>query len=220
VYSREYGGQELQFEASGGLWNSSLVMQDKQTDTYWSIMSGSAIGGRLAGTELRELPVSEKVRWDDWRARHPNTLVLSVGGAEHAPDAYQRYWEDPRGFRGQEAEDDRLPTKEPIFAFEYGGVPYVVPASAAEGGAVYSVPEGPYVLLWRAPGSEIFESTDAYLSSEGFERRGERWVELGTGAELDPSSGRFQGGSVEPLIGFDTFWYNWSLTHENTVILE
>ncbi len=220
MYSREYDGLELQFEASGGLWNSSLVMQDKQTDTYWSIMAGNAIGGELAGTELRELPVSAKIRWDDWRERHPDTLVLSVDGREHAPDAYQRYWEDPNGFRGQQADDDRLPTKEPIFAFEYGGVAYAVPIASLARGAAFSVPNGPHVLLWRRPDSEMFEGTVAHMSWEGFERRDDSWIETGTGAALDQLTGRFVGADVEPLLGFDTFWYNWSLTHRQTVILE
>lgn len=220
MYSREYGGRELQFEASGGLWNSSLVMQDKQTDSYWSIMAGSAIGGRLEGTDLKELPVSEKARWDDWQDRHPDTLVLSVDGREHAPDAYRGYWEDPRGFRGQEAEDDRLDTKEPIYAFEYGGVAYAVPMEAAEGGATFALEGGPSVFLHREPDAPLFESTAAYMSGSGFERRDDTWVDLGTGARFDPETGRFEGGRVEPLIGFDTFWYNWSLTHEGTVVLE
>lgn len=220
MYSREYEGLELQFEASGGLWNSSLVMQDKQTDTYWSIMAGTAIGGELDGTKLRELPVSAKVRWDDWRERHPDTLVLSVEGREHAPDAYQRYWEDPAGYRGQQATDDRLATKDPIFAFEYGGTRFAVPATSAVGGVVHALPEGPTVFLWRSGEAEIFQSTAAYLSwSGGFERDGDTWVETTSRARFDTSTGRFRGGAVEPLVGFDTFWYNWSLTNPDTRVL-
>ena len=45
MYSREYQGRALNFEASGGLLNASLVMQDKETDTYWSIIEGKAIAG-------------------------------------------------------------------------------------------------------------------------------------------------------------------------------
>lgn len=220
MYSREYGDRVLSFEASGGLWNSSLVMQDKETDTYWSIMSGTAIGGEMSGTELTELPVSEKARWDEWRERHPDTLVLSVRGNEHAPDAYRGYWEDPRGFRGQEAEDDRLDTKEPIYAFELGGAAHAVPMSAVEGGGAFHLDAGPHVFLYREPGAELFESTAAYLSPAGFERRDGTWVETGTGARFDTETRRFTGGDVEPLVGFDTFWYTWSLTHEDPVILE
>ena len=60
MYSRSYAGQELRFEASGGLINRSLVMQDKETDSYWAIMKGRSVGGTLAGTQLAEIPGSER----------------------------------------------------------------------------------------------------------------------------------------------------------------
>ena len=78
MYDRNYDGKTLSFEPSGGLMNASLVMQDRETDTFWSIMSGKAEAGALDGTALIELPVSEKMSWAEWRARHPDTLVLSV----------------------------------------------------------------------------------------------------------------------------------------------
>jgi hypothetical protein len=94
VYGREYGSDELQFEASGGLMYAALVMQDKETDTYWSIMSGDAVAGELKGRKLEELPVSVKTRWKDWLAAHPDTVVLSVDGVEHPPvNPYEKYFE-------------------------------------------------------------------------------------------------------------------------------
>ena len=78
MYDRNYAGKTLNFEPSGGLMNASLVMQDKQTDTYWSIMSGKVEAGELGGTALVELPVGEKMSWAEWVAKHPDTLVLSV----------------------------------------------------------------------------------------------------------------------------------------------
>ena len=85
MYGREYGGLTLSFEASGALKESSLVMRDLETDSWWSIMTGDAIGGELEGTRLEELPVGEKVRWEEWRRRHPDTLVLTLRDMEHWP---------------------------------------------------------------------------------------------------------------------------------------
>ena len=45
----------MNLEASGGLVNASLVMQDQQTDT-WSIMEGEAIAGELNGENSRSFP--------------------------------------------------------------------------------------------------------------------------------------------------------------------
>ncbi|RMD94031.1 MAG: DUF3179 domain-containing protein, partial [Calditrichaeota bacterium] len=119
MYGREYQGKTLSFEPSGGLMNSSLVMQDRETDSYWSIMTGDAIGGKMKGEKLKELPVGVKMKWKDWIKKHPNTLVLSVQGREDVPrNVYRDYFRSGRGFRGIKAKDKRLKTKEPIFAFQ------------------------------------------------------------------------------------------------------
>lgn len=220
MYSREYDGKELHFEASGGLMNSSLVMQDQETDTYWSIMTGRAEGGSLKGAALRELPVSEKVQWSEWKRRHPETLVLSVNGREWAQDGYADYWESPQGFGGQRASDQRLATKAPIYAFEYGGSRYAVAHERLEGGATFTMPDGAVLFLYRAPGAEIFASTAAWTSRAGFRLVDGAWHELGSSAAFDAATGRFEGAAAQRLGGFDTFWYNWSLNNPDTELLE
>ena len=131
---------KINFEASGGLIHSSLVMQDFETDSYWAIMKGEAIAGEFKGTKLRELP-GVKMRWKDWVAKHPNTQALSVNGLEEGTNAYRGYFASKGGFRGEAAKDERLRTKDPIFSFQYEGQSYAVPYSAIEGGKVYELGE-------------------------------------------------------------------------------
>lgn len=223
VYDREYKGRELSFEASGGLIANSLVMVDKETDSYWSTIGGVSISGEYEGTSLEELSVSEKIQWKDWVAKHPDTLVLSVDGVEHvAVNAYSNYLESERGFRGSEADDDRLPTKASVHGFQRGGQAYAVPFEAFEGGAVVSVGEQ-QVFLYRPAGVEIIYSTLAFIESgRGFARRDEVWVHLPSGARFDPQRGSFSGekaNEIARLEGFDTFWFNWSMTHPDTEVL-
>jgi hypothetical protein len=220
VYSRSYQGRELHFEASGGLVNSSLVLQDRETDSYWSIMKGRSTAGRLRGTKLVELPDSEKVRWADWVARHPDTRVLSVRGREYARDSYEDYWRDPSGFRGQRAKDRRLETKEPIFAFEHEGERYAVSHKAIRNGHVVELSDDIRLFLFRPGAAPMFESTRAFVSRAGFVRDADRWIELESGATFDPVRGRFRGARVRSQRGFDTFWYNWSLNNPDTRLLE
>jgi len=119
VYGRQYDGKDLRFEASGGLMHAALVMRDKETDSYWSIMTGDAIAGDLRGTRLEEWSLGEKAQWKDWVARHPNTLVLSVNGEEHVENnPYDNYFSSDSGFRDIAARDDRLETKAPVFTFQ------------------------------------------------------------------------------------------------------
>jgi hypothetical protein len=222
VYGRHYDGKALRFEASGGLMHAALVMRDKETDTYWSIMTGDAIAGELAGTPLEELPIGEKAQWRDWVARHPDTVVLSVDGEEHVENnPYDNYFDSESGFRGLEARDRRLETKDPIYSFQLDGRAYAVPFPAFEGvGALFRA-GGRELLLFRPEGVAIYYSTLAFQGSVGdFARRPDGWYHEPSGTRLDPERGGFVGsGSPSRLEGFDTFWYMWSLTHPDTEVL-
>ena len=65
----------LNFGVSGLLYNSDLLMYDRNTESLWSQLSGTAVAGRLAGTKLPRLPLKHTT-WRDWRARQPDTLVM------------------------------------------------------------------------------------------------------------------------------------------------
>ena len=220
VYGRTYGGQELRFEASGGLVNASLVMRDKETGSLWPILRGKAETGPLAGTALEELPVGVKARWDDWVREHPGTLVLSVRGHEHVREnAYSDYFSSRTGFGMTSARDRRLDTKEPIRAFELDRRRFAVPLRDVEGGAAVSAGNR-HVFLYRPPGAALFLSTRAFESPGRFVPRDGAWAHEPSGAAFDPGRGAFAGNpaGVRPLGGFDTFWYVWSLTHPDTEV--
>jgi len=224
VYDRRVHGRELRFEPSGVLLGGSIVMQDKETDSYWPILQGEAQYGSLRGERLDLLPVSAKMLWKDWRLQHPDTLVLTAGGREHLPrNPLEPYLASSYGFRGTEATDKRLATKEPVFGFEQGGKRYAVASKELLGGRAFAVGGG-FVFFYRPPGAALNDDTRAFASASGFERRGEAWVEKGSGARFDPKGRGFvpaAGSSAGPaaLRGFDTFWYVWSLNHPDTGLL-
>lgn len=223
MYGREYENQVLRFEASGGLISNSLVMQDKETDSFWSIMKGQAVGGSFEGTDLEELPVAHKVRWGDWVELHPDTLILSLRGREDLEtNAYDSYFESDDGFRGSEAIDDRLETKQEVYAFRLAGQAYAVPFHSIEGGRTFQFGERS-VFLFRVPGSSIQESTIALLSASGsFKSVSGKWMHTASGNSFDERRRDFgkDAEGIEALPGFDTFWYTWSPFHPNTKILE
>ena len=209
--------------------NASLVLQDKQTDTYWSIMSGKAEAGALSGTALTELPVSEKVTWAEWVARHPNTLVLSVTRAtsdgtvvtlqDPGTDDYGNYFAAEEGYGGAEATDSRLDTKDQIHAFLHDGVAYAIDLRRVVGGKTFELQDGTHVLIYREAADQMFRGSAAFLSPAGFEQRGGSWVEVATATEFNAITRDFSGAPVQQLNGFDTFWYTWSLTHKDTELL-
>jgi len=78
VYSRRVGGRTVRFGHSGLLWQSNLLLYDRDTPSpsLWCQLSGRAVAGPAAGTSLHRLPfVLTTWRW--WRAEHPATRVLA-----------------------------------------------------------------------------------------------------------------------------------------------
>ena len=219
MYDRRYEGKTLAFEASGGLWNAALVMRDRPTDSWWSIITGEAIGGELDGTKLNELPVSEKAQWGDWRKRYPQTRVLSVDGWEHEPrNGYDRYFESTRTFRETRTPDERLEQKASVFAVVIDCVAYAAPHRRIEGGAAFDLDGDKALFLYRDPGAAIFASTVAVLADGGkerFVRKEGGWIDTVSGT--DPAA---RGSSPDRARGYDTFWYMWSATHGEVVILD
>lgn len=227
VYGRKVRDQTLAFEASGALLQASLVMRDRETDSWWSIMSSDAIGGPLEGEELRELPVGQKAEWGQWKHRYPETLVLSVEGVEHvAENPYEQYFTSDRTFRGLEIDDDRLESKEAIYAMWIDGRPWAIPHEQVEGGALRSVAPGAegsdiagtegdeepvWLLLYRAPDAPIYASTEAWrLEAPAAPEQ--------TLEELLSAARRGVPG-FSPIEGFDTFWYTWVAVQEETGLL-
>lgn len=76
AYDRRLGDRILDFGTSGRLYNSSMVMYDRQTETLWTHFDGMAVAGELVGAELDTYPIST-ISWEDFRSIHPDGLVLS-----------------------------------------------------------------------------------------------------------------------------------------------
>ena len=81
------------------------------------MIKGKAIAGELEGDDLVELPVSEKMQWRNWNAKHPDTLVLSVLGREDARNSYHDHFVDTDRFedkrRRQATVDERAHLRVP-----------------------------------------------------------------------------------------------------------
>ncbi len=208
MYSRDVAGQVRNFEASGSLYHSALVMQDSASDSYWAVISSEAIGGPDQGTTLEQLPISAKTTWGEWKALHPGTVILSVDGVEDVDsNPYESYFNSDDTFKGMEATDTRLPKKAPVFAFHIDDRPYVVPHTAIENGWTGEVAGVP-IYLHRPEGSSLYRSTVALRVDPN-----------GAPPRIDPDTGIVDPGSATPLAGLDTFWHIWSTYNPETEVL-
>lgn len=69
-------GSRKTFGVSGLLYNSDVLLYDRQTETLWSQLLYEAVAGPLKGKNLKILPTANTT-WKNWKERHPKTLVLS-----------------------------------------------------------------------------------------------------------------------------------------------
>ena len=93
VYARSLGDTTLTLIVSGKLWRNSLIMQDEETGTLWSHVSGEALSGPLAGRQLATIP-SVQTTWSEWVAAHPGTRVLEKP-EQIRSSRYAGYHDDP-----------------------------------------------------------------------------------------------------------------------------
>jgi len=93
VFDRRVNGRKPSFGVSGLLYQSDLVMYDRDTESLWPQLAMKAISGPMVGAQLRLLP-SEDMKWAAWRQAHPDGKVLSTAtghSRDYLRDAYADY---------------------------------------------------------------------------------------------------------------------------------
>ncbi len=75
AFEREINGTVTTFGISGLLYNSNMILYDRNTDTNWSQMTTQAIYGPLSCEYLTYLPVLE-MSWKGVKNWFPDALVL------------------------------------------------------------------------------------------------------------------------------------------------
>jgi hypothetical protein len=133
VYNRvlNFNGtvETLEFEASGMLRNSDMVMLDRKTETLWQQLMGTAIVGEYNTAKLEVIP-SIIISVEEFFMRYPFGIILSkkTGFAQaeksYGYNPYKKYdkKENPIShFFNSDKVDKRLPAMERIVDVENGG---------------------------------------------------------------------------------------------------
>lgn len=246
AFLREVDGQVLDFGTSGKLYADNLVMYDRQTESLWPQLTGQASVGVLTGTQLEAIPMGA-VGWAQFRAAHPDALVLSRETG-HVRD----YGRNP--YVGYDAPDGRLlapipggtdarlPVKERVIGFGEGARAVAVPRDlAADLGTLETELMGAAVTVWHLPGqrsaldtAQIEEGRDigsvAVFSTRvrgrdlTWRRDGDGFVDDQTGSRWDLAgravSGPLEGAALDPVRHLDTFWFAWVAFQPDTLLLD
>ena len=76
VFYAEVDDKLLNFGVSGLIYNSDMLLYDRNTQSLWSQIMKKAVTGPLAGSELNQVP-AQYTSWKHWLQQHPETLLLS-----------------------------------------------------------------------------------------------------------------------------------------------
>jgi len=76
VYARTLDRKTLTFFVSGTLERLVLVIEDRETQTRWSQLTGLAIGGPQQGRHLRQLG-TQVLTWKRWQTRFPSSSLYT-----------------------------------------------------------------------------------------------------------------------------------------------
>lgn len=228
VFSRRVGGSTLTFGVSGKLLDANLVLYDRQTDTYWSQLSGEAVVGPLVPREL-EIRPSTITTWEKWKRAHPETAVLSRNTGIYPTDTYGSnpyagYANSSSVGFGVEAVDDRLPPKDLVYGVTVGNASRAYPATTvSELGVINDeVGEVPVAVV-EDPGDGAVRTFISELENESLrfsvadgelvDQHGDRWSFEGEALE-----GAREGSHLDEIPTHGVYWFAWSSFHPETGI--
>jgi len=192
VFDRSFEGQLLSFGNTGALYESAMVMYDRETETYWYQAGALGIKGPHEGKKLTILP-SRMTLWREWKADNPGTKVLSIDtgfGRNYLSDPYTGHDRpDSSPAFPVSRIDDRLPNKILIVGIVVDGKAKAYPVRELRGQTV----------------------TDEF-NGQKIEVVGD---ESGQGAQIlfvDEQGGR----TPAPVTA--EFWFSWAVSHPDTEI--
>ncbi|MEO1330349.1 MAG: DUF3179 domain-containing protein [Pseudomonadota bacterium] len=205
------------FGSSGFLYRSNKLMYDTETNSLWNQFTGRPVVGPLTGSgiELSTRPVVI-ASWADWRARHPDTTVLSLDTGhvrDYTPGRpYGGYFASPDLMFPARVEDDALAPKEYVFALRSSGTEKAWPLALFERSPVINDVAGavPLTLL----GAPETRTVRAYRTrGEAFEpgdrpdllRLGDAQWRVEEAALIGPTGERYAR-----LPGHIAYWFAWS----------
>lgn len=181
VYSADIEGKNRQFGVSGLLYNSDVLLYDRESETLWSQILAKGVSGPLVNKKLKVLP-SSHTSWAAWKKKHPNTKVLSTDtgfARDYNRSPYGSYDSDVATFFPVEFKSKRYHPKERVLGINLNGKQKVYPFSE---------------LAKHTDGilQDTFDGKDIIIQFDAENRDGEIKTETG-----------------ETITSMNTFWFAW-----------
>lgn len=192
VYEGNVNGRTLKFGVSGLLYNSDVLLYDRETETLWSQILSKGVNGPLSGQKLTMVN-SSQTSWEKWLKQHPNTKVLSTDtgyGRDYTRSPYGDYDQNTATYFPVSAESRRFHPKERVLGITINGkhkaYPFVELAK-----------------LGKATAQDQFQGQQLTLE-----------------IDVPNRDGQIKGENGKPLELVNGFWFAWYAFHPDTAIFE
>lgn len=192
AFDAQVAGKARTFGVSGLLYNSDVLLYDRQSETLWSQIKMEGIAGPLAGEELTMVPTSNTT-WHDWKKRHPGSLVLSQDTGyrrNYARNPYPGYNEAKDLYFEVENESSQYHPKETIIGLEING----------------KFKAYPFSELAKADKRKIKDSFQDQVLFIEYDKKNQ--------------SARIENEKGEELPALTTFWFAWYAFHPDTKVYQ
>ena len=189
AFSSTVDGKRLEFGVSGLLFNSDVLLYDRQSKSLWSQMKSTAVTGKMKGTRLDVIPLANTT-WRDWQTRYPNSDVLSMDTGfrrNYDVNPYPNYGQNGRLYFPVAGENRRYRRKSLVLGLEIDG----------------RFKAYPFDELKKSPSQFVDE-----FQGRGFDVRYDDKNQTARIVEAD-------GDEVPTLIAY---WFAWYAFHPDTAI--
>lgn len=230
VFSGELaGGRTTTFGTSGKLYNSNLVMYDRATSSLWPQLLGLAVSGERKGERLRELPLAVTTTWGRWKARYPETLVLSAETGHlrtYGVSPYGDYDTSSGIIFPVKPTDERYHPKKVVVGVRAGGEAIAIRKQEFASRRVANIELGGEALVATHDAAldaiRVFKRTTA-KGEVRFTVRDDAVVDEQTGSRWSPegraTAGELANLQLERVNAYDVMWFAWFAFNPRTSVL-
>ena len=229
MHARTIGKKTLTFTVSGKLWRNSLIMQDKETGSLWSHITGEALEGAMKGQHLKTIP-SVQTTWSLWVKQHPDTKVLRKESVIRT-SRYESYFNDPDriGIFRANWLMKKMPGKSIVYGINRGPHALAFTEEKLEQQKLINVTVGddPTVIVRSEDGGvRAFLSRTSNQTLHFHQRKASSPItDDETGSQWDLTrgiclSGKLQGTRLDEIIVHLAFWFAWSTFYPSTEVLQ
>jgi len=123
AFLSQAGTGDRSFGVSGLLYNSDVLLYDRETESLWSQLLMQAVAGPRKGERLTAVPLTH-TSWGAWKAGFPATRVLSTDTGhrrDYDRDPYAGYGENQDVYFPISASSRRYHPKERVLGVEIDG---------------------------------------------------------------------------------------------------